>query len=315
MPSSWRLALLAALLTTISAAQNVNNVPLQPSGIEKLHADIDANPQTYTKPFVSNVDLVLVPVTVTDQTMRIVTGLEPSNFAVLEDDHPQSIKYFYTQDTPISIGIILDVDRRPTSVKPARYAISRFIKASNEDDEFFLIYSDKPRLVTDFTNRPEDIYASLLSERPSDRTARYDAIYLGLNKMKEAKYARRVLMVFSDGSGNASHYTEKELVGYLRQTDVQIFFISLCGTDFLPESIAGAITISGGRIYPAPISFVDAAEKMPFQLRNEYVLGYASSNLARDGRLRKIKVKFTPPSGLPPLLVSTKKSSYYAPSE
>ena len=311
MLSSWRLALLAALLTSVSAAQDINSVPSQ----DNIHANKDATLQTYTKPFVSNADLVLVPVTVTDQTMRIVTGLEASNFAVTEDDYPQSVKYFYTQDAPISIGIIFDVDYRLTSVKPARYAVSSFIKASNDQDEFFLIFSGKPRLAVDFTNRPADIYETLLSERPNGLTARYDAIYLGLNKMKEAKYPRRVLMVFSDGSGNVSHYTEKELLGYLRQTDVQVFFISLCGTDFLPDSIAGAITIKGGRVYSTSISFAEAAEKIAVQLRNEYVLGYVSSNHARDGRLRKIKIKFTPPRGLPPLLVSTQKGGYYAPSE
>ena len=96
MLSRWRLALLAALLTSVSAAQDINSVPSQ----DNIHANKDATLQTYTKPFVSNADLVLVPVTVTDQTMRIVTGLEASNFAVTEDDYPQSVKYFTLRTHP-----------------------------------------------------------------------------------------------------------------------------------------------------------------------------------------------------------------------
>ena len=314
MLSGWRLTLLAVLLTTISVAQDMNNVHSSDSRRENLHA-ATASLETHAKPFISNVDLVLVPIAVTDQAMRIVTGLEPSHFTILEDDYPQTIKYFYTQDAPISVGIIIDIDRRKSSLDASRYAASKFIKASNANDEFFLIFSDKPRLVTDFTNRPEDIEVTLRSESPNGSTARYDAMYLGLSKMKEAKNARQVLMVFSDGSGNSSHYSEKELVRYLGETDVQIFFISLCGSDFLPESITGAITVVGGRLFAAPSSFADTAGKIAVELRNEYVLGYVSSNRARDGKLRKIKVKFISPRGLPPLLVSTKKGGYYAPTE
>jgi Ca-activated chloride channel homolog len=315
MLSRWRLTLLAALLTSISVAQDVNNVHWSDSGKEKLHAATDAPLDSHPKPFISNVDLVLVPVTVTDEAMRIVTGLGPSQFTIMEDYYPQTIKYFYAQDAPISVSVIIDTDRRKSSLEASRYAASKFIKASNANDEFFLIFSDKPRLVTDFTNRPEDIEATLRSESPNGATKRYDAMYLGLSKMKEAKNARQVLMVFSDGSGNSSHYSEKELVRYLHETDVQVFFVSLCGTDYLPDSIAGAITLVGGRLFPAPSSFADAAERIAVELRNEYVLGYVSSNRARDGKLRKIKVKFIPPRGLPPLLVSTKKGGYYAPTE
>jgi len=44
------------------------------------------------------------------------------------------------------------------------------------------------------------------------------------------------------------------------------------------------------------------------------VLGYRPKNPARDGRWHKIKVKLSPPKGLPPLTVYA-KSGYYAPSQ
>ena len=56
-----------------------------------------------------NVNLVLVPLTVTDPMNRLVTGLEKENFAVYDNNNPQTIKSFATEDAPLSIGIVFDL--------------------------------------------------------------------------------------------------------------------------------------------------------------------------------------------------------------
>ena len=318
MFSRWLFTLLAALLAMASAAQDINDVHVRPPSAGKARANADATQQKHNTQFVSNVDVVLIPVTVTDEAMRNVTGLEPSHFVIMEDGKPQTIKYFYTQDAPISVGIIFDESGSMGGVMEAsRYAVSEFMKASNEEDEFFLIaFSDRPRLVKDFTNDPGDISATLLSESSRGRTALYDALYLGLNKMREAKYAKRVLMVFSDGGENYSRYTENELMRFVREADVQIYSVSLPGADYLPGSLAGVSTATGGRSFTGPpSSLADTAEKIAVELRNQYVLGYVSTNLAHDGKLRKIKVRVNPPPGLPSLVVSAKKAGYYVPKQ
>src|ERR1700728_2652482 len=55
----------------------------------------------------TSVDLVLVPVTVTDPMQRLVTGLGPDNFQVFENKKPQQIKHFSSEDVPVSLGIIV----------------------------------------------------------------------------------------------------------------------------------------------------------------------------------------------------------------
>src|SRR4051794_21187879 len=93
------------------AAQNPADVHIQPrpKAEEKpLPQNSDSALKTHTKPFVSNVDVVLIPVTVTDPLTRIVTGLDRANFQLFEDGKPQEIEYFYQQDALISVGIIFD---------------------------------------------------------------------------------------------------------------------------------------------------------------------------------------------------------------
>src|SRR5215831_9954249 len=135
----------------------------------------------------SNVELVTVPVTITDAMNRPVTGLDRDNFQLFENKRPQEIKNFSSEDTPVSIGIILDVSgSMRNKLERARDAVRQFCDASNPQDEFFLItFSDDPRLATDFTNRSEEIENALLVAQSRGRTSLLDAIYMGIRKMKD----------------------------------------------------------------------------------------------------------------------------------
>ena len=114
-----------------------------------------------------NVDMVLVPVTVTDPMNRLVTGLEKEDFQIYENSGQQAIRTFASEDAPVSIGIVFDLSGSMTSkLLRARESIVQFIKTANPEDEFFVIgFNDRPELIEDFTNSVEDIQArSRLSE-------------------------------------------------------------------------------------------------------------------------------------------------------
>ena len=131
-----------------------------------------------------NVDMVLVPVTVTDPMNRLVTGLEQEDFQVFENNGEQKISSFASEDAPVSIGIIFDLSGSMTSkLIRARESILQFIKTANPQDEFFVIgFNDRPELIEDFTNSVEDIQARLATVRSGHRTALLDAIYYGVAK-------------------------------------------------------------------------------------------------------------------------------------
>src|SRR5438270_8781923 len=108
---------------------------------------------------------------------------------------------------------IFDVSGSMASkIDRAREAILQFFKTANPQDEFFMIaFADKPERVTDFTQSTEDIQGELVYTVPKGRTALLDAIYLGLSKMRQAKYEKRALLIISDGGDNHSRYTESEI--------------------------------------------------------------------------------------------------------
>ncbi|HUX46218.1 MAG TPA: VWA domain-containing protein [Terracidiphilus sp.] len=270
-----------------------------------------------------NVDLVLVPVTVTDPMNRLVTGLEREDFQVYENNSRQKITSFAAEDAPVSIGIIFDLSGSMTSkLIRARDSILQFIKTANPEDEFFVIgFNDRPELIEDFTSSVEQIEARLATVRSGHRTALLDAIYYGVEKMRDARHQRKALLVVSDGGDNRSRYTEGEVRSQVRESDVEIYSIGIFDPyAATPEERNGPMLLndlcqeSGGRMYRVDdlSEMGDIAEKISTELRNQYVIGYTPKDLSRNGKWRKVKVKLNPPPGLPPLTVHA-RTGYYAP--
>jgi len=288
-------------------------------------ADVDPAFQTHTKPFKVDVDMVLVPVTITDPLNRLVTGLDRENFNLFEGKDQQEIKTFSSEDAPVSIGVIFDMSASMSSkIERAREAVVEFFKTANPQDEFFMItFSDRPEEISDFTSSVEDIQGKLTYTVPRGRTALLDAIYLGVSKMRQAKYPKKALLIISDGGDNHSRYTEGEIRSMVKEADILIYAIGIYDHYFPTEEerlgpalLSDVTELTGGRAFTIdnPNDLADVSTKIGIELRNQYVIGYRPKNPVRDGKWRKIKVKLLTPKGLPPLKVYA-KTGYYAPTE
>jgi Ca-activated chloride channel family protein len=272
-----------------------------------------------------DVNLVLVPTTVTDPMNRLVTGLDRDNFQVFDNNVGQKIKSFTTDDAPVTIGIVFDLSGSMTSkYMRARKALDEFLRTSNPKDEFFVVgFNDRPAVIVDYTSDVDDIDARMVMLKPENRTALIDAVYLGVDKLKTGKYDRKALLIISDGGDNRSRYTEGELRRMVRESDVQIYSIGIFD-QYAPttEEQMGPVLLSdicdmtGGRMFRVMDinDLGDIAARISAELRNEYLIGYTPSDMKKDGNWRKLKLRLVPPPGLPPLTVHNRQG-YYAPTE
>jgi len=286
---------------------------------------MDASLNTHTKPIKVDVDLVLVPVTITDPQERLVVGLDQKNFAVFEGKNQQEIRHFSREDAPVSLGVIFDMSGSMNSkIERAREAVIEFLKIANPQDEFFLItFADRPKEVSEFTTSVEDVQAKLLYAFPKGQTALLDAIYLGLKKMRQARYAKKALLIISDGGDNHSRYTEGEIKSLVKEADVLLYGVGIYDHYFVtaeeragPWLLRDITEITGGRSFTIdnPNDLPAVARAIGMQLRNQYVIGYRPENSPRNGKWHKIKIRLRAVKGLPPLRVYA-KTGYYAPSE
>jgi Ca-activated chloride channel family protein len=274
-----------------------------------------------------DVDLAVVNVTVTDPHDRLVTGLEADNFRIFENNVEQEIRYFSSEDVPISVGVIFDLSGSMVNkIGKAKEAALQFFKTANPQDEFFLVsFNERAELMSNFTTDVEDLQSSLLSSSPKGRTALLDGIYLGLSEMKIARNSKRALLIISDGGDNHSRYGEGDIRRLVREAGTQLYSVGIFDPlnyrGRTPEELNGPTLLSevteltGGRAFEIENvnELPDVATKIGAELRNQYILGYFPSNKSHDSRWRKIKVKLRPPKGLPPLSVYA-KTGYYAPA-
>ncbi len=272
-----------------------------------------------------NADLVLVPLTVTDPQNRLVTGLERTNFQLYDSNLQQTIKSFATEDAPLSIGIIFDLSGSMQSkFVRARKALSEFLHTSNPQDEFFVIgFNDRPAVLVDYTSDVEDVEARMVMLKPENRTALIDAMYLGVNKLRDSKYARKALLVVSDGGDNRSRYTQGELNRLVRESEVQVYSVGIFDAyaptveeQNGPQLLHEIAETTGGRLFVVHDiqDLSDIAQRISEELRNEYVIGYTPTDRRRNGQWRKLNVRLMPPPGLPELTVHNREG-YYAPSQ
>ncbi len=273
--------------------------------------------------FIERTDLVSLPVTVTDTYNRLVTGLDKRHFEVFEDKVKQDISFFSDDDAPLSLGIVFDVSgSMKGKLDRARESLKAFVQTSHNDDDFFLIgFNQRANLLAEFTDG-DSLTNKLTLVDTTGQTALYDAVYLGIEKVKQGRHNRHALLLISDGQDNSSRYTYGELRKQLKEAGVQIYCIGIVelgggaggSLDMQGQAILEEISqVTGGKAFfpRSAAELEDATTRIALELRHQYSIGYNPTNVKRDGQWHKIKVSVKGPKGLSNLRVQHKEG-YYA---
>jgi len=284
-------------------------------------------PNEIDGPVIVNTDLITFTVTVTDTYGRYVSGLGKNAFTVLDEKKPQEITFFSDDDAPVSVGVIFDVSGSMSGdkIKRARDALSKFVQTSHNSDEYFLItFNQRAQLLLDRTRDGNAVLDKLTFVQTRNNTALYDACYLGVEKVQRGAHPKRALLLISDGQDNNSRYTFSELRRLLKESDVVLYGVGiLSGNDAGSQMgmegqgiLDELASVSGGKAFfpRSNAEMDDIFEQIALELRHQYSIGYKPVNFTNDGRWHKIKVKVTPPRGLPHLFVRAKEGYYALPS-
>jgi len=309
----------------------VEPAPKQPdSHAEKANPLLPGSRQAAQQPkvgnevLITNTDLITLTVTVTDIYGRFVSGLGKNAFSVLDDKQQQEISYFSDDDSPVSVGVIFDVSGSMSGekVRRARDALAHFIQTSHDSDEYFLIaFNSRVQLLLDRTRDGNAVLDKLTFVQTKNNTALYDACYLGVERVQRGTHPKRALLLISDGQDNNSRYTFNELRRVLKESDVVVYAIGILSGGDVGSSLGmegqGILeelaSVSGGKAFfpRTNAEMDDIFEQIALELRHQYSIGYRPPNFVSDGKWHHIKVKITPPRGLPRLFVRSKEG-YFA---
>ena len=271
-----------------------------------------------------DVDLVLINATVTDPLNRYVTSLQDHHFQIFEDRVEQQVEYFSAEDVALSLGLIFDVSgSMKGKASVARDAAATFLKTGSPEDEYFLVtFNSSPEVLQNFTTDISRLQNHLIFAETSGMTALYDAVYLGLEKLRDGVNTKKALLMITDGEDNRSRYTFSNVREYVKESDVQIYSIGIADSysSQLGLGRTGRSNINelsettGGRaFFPNSVyELEDITTKIAIELKNQYVLGYFSTNENTGGEWRNVQVDVNPPRGLPRLTVRARRG-YYGP--
>ena len=263
-------------------------------------------------------DLVVSNLSVFDASGQIVKGLQQTAFTVFENDRKQEISVFRQEDVPVSLGSIIDnsasMEKKKDRVASAALAM---VKASNPDDEVFIInFNEEADIVQDFTNDLAALEKSLHRLHAQGETAMRDAALLGIEHLRaKASRDKKVVVVITDGEDNSSVVAQQRVIEAAHLTNTIVYAIGLLGEE-RPDNAARArkqleemTNATGGRAwFLADVTAIAAvAPEIAHEIRNQYVLGYTSSDTNKDGKFRTIRVEVN----VPGTTVRT-RSGYYA---
>jgi VWFA-related protein len=251
--------------------------------------------------FRADTRLVDLHVSVLDKNGRMITDVPESAFKVYENNVEQKIKKFLREDVPVSMGLIIDnsgsMKEKRARVDAASLAL---VKASNPQDEVFIVsFSDDAWIEADFTNDIKKLESALDNLNPKGGTAMRDAISLSIDKVKEGKREKKVLLVVTDGNDNTSDITLEQLVRKAQQSEVLIYCIGLLSEEephdarSAKRALKELAEASGGQDY-YPKDLAEVARITPQianEIRSQYYLGYSPSNANLDGSFRQIRVQ------------------------
>jgi Ca-activated chloride channel homolog len=277
-----------------------------------------------------SVDMVVMYTSVFDKQGHFVAGLKKDNFRLFEDGVQQTLSSFSQEDVPVNMGILLDLSGSMRSkIDQVNKAALAFIRASNPRDQVFLIgFNDEVELLQDYTSDIDEITDALENTIVTGGTALYDAIYLGIQKAHTGSRPKKAVVVITDGEDRDSYYKLDELLAKVQEADVQVFSVGLLDevpdkglfgrwSKTAPEKAHDTLLkiseeTGGKAFFPNKLTDIHTiVSEIATDLRSQYSLAYLSSNAARDGSFRRVKIEL---GGQGTTNISARyRRGYYAP--
>jgi Ca-activated chloride channel homolog len=250
-------------------------------------------------------EFVVLPVSVTDATGSFISGLSLQNFRVYEDGRLQNVTAFQQQDTPVTVGLIVDHSRSMgPRLSEVAVAVSAFAQSSNPRDEMFVVdFNDDVSVeLMDgkaFSHDPAELAKAVHAVRARGRTALYDAIAEGLVHLQLGRDDRKALIVVSDGGDNASQQKLSQVLALAHQSQAAIYSIGLLGDDedVDPAALRHLAKATGGIAYFPNVAdtVTTVSAQIARDLREQYTLGFVPEQANTGRAFRKIEVKVDAP--------------------
>jgi Ca-activated chloride channel family protein len=238
------------------------------------------------------VNRVILWVTVTDRSDKLVGDLSKESFTVFEEGVPQAIRDFLLEDRPITMAIVLDSSGSMRDAMPeVHQAAASFVETLRPQDRALVIdFDDKVFLLQELTSDQALLKEAVNSTEALGSTALYDALHAAFRKLRGIE-GRKAIVLLSDGDDSSSQFAYARILEEAKAQSVLIYAIGL--GDVRKSVLKEFSETTGGRAFfvGKASELAEAYRKIAEELRRQYYLSYATTNSKWDGRFIKLEVK------------------------
>jgi len=284
--------------------------------------------------FSANATTVSVDVSVLDDKGRFIPRIPQSDFRVLEDGVPQQISAFGQSEAPMTICLLIEFSGRFQAFwswgwQETLQASYGFLSTLKPDDNVAVVAFDlHPTILSDFSpdkSKAQEAMARLRIPGFSESNL-FDALTDMADRMSNIE-GRKAIVLLASGIDTFSKLTFDKARKSLQESGVPIYTISILQVarimaesrgmgpiqemDFLQadnEMRTFAKETGGQAFFPRFIGeYPSVYQQIEDALRNQYSLAYHPTNVARDGKFRRIKVELVNPATNEPLRILNQK--------
>jgi Ca-activated chloride channel homolog len=323
------LLVLIAALTFVSFNAPTAAEPTQDKKAPKQQQDEQKDEQKseQDEPLRLNTDLVVLSITVTNETGKYAHGLKVKDFALSEDGVAQTISSFAADEEPFAAAILVDMSGSMSyKFGLVRAAAASFVEQIRDNDQVAIYgFNNKVKQYQNFSNA-RDITDYIWDAEAKETTKLYDCLNEALEALAARAEKRRAVLLISDGCDTSSQKSSFDAVmKKALAAGVNIYAVDLIDKMEMTGSSSDMLMLQRGRgemkefanqtgaqyIHsPKGDNLQEALSNVIDELRNQYTLTYYTSNSKRDGRYRKINVTLANPK-----LSARTRRGYYAPKK
>ena len=276
-----------------------------------------------------NVDVVQFFFNVKDKKGGFVGNLAKDEFQLLEDNKPQTIKYFSAESNlPLTLGILIDSSASQERVLGMEQEVGGAFLSQilrEKDLAFVIDFNIGVSLLQDFTSNSRKLKAALNSVRINSGgqavvssipgqgggpvptigdpkgTLLYDAVVLASHDEMGQQVDRKAMILLTDGEDQGSQYKLRDAIEAAQKADT-IVYVLLCADrgfygfgGYSGDSAMKKLTQeTGGRVIEVgnkPEKLKAAFDQISQELRSQYYIGYVPTNSNKDGGFRRVEIK------------------------
>jgi VWFA-related protein len=262
----------------------------------------------------SEVNVVALTVSVTDENNMPVAGLQPSDFEVLEDGKPQTVSSVDSEEVPFNLALFLDLSGSARQNRAALIeGLRGFIRIARPQDRIaiYVLVNDEFHVISRLTDDRQTLARQLQAIAPiAGGSPVYDTIVLAYaEEMLERPRERNAIIAITDGLdnqivgiGTESWVNFRKLESAADGMHALIFPILLASppgewNEKARERMESLARRTGGRLFPAagPEDLAPVYPQVANALRSVYSITYSPKNQDFNGAWRKISVRVTKP--------------------